>query len=903
MIEMMVTSSVLILVIFLLRRVTRGRISMRFRYALWIVAALRLMLPVAVTDSAMSVMNFLPQGFRETVADWEADGGWHLSGIQGAKNTDATDIREMGGGIAAEERTPISLAEGEVNLSEKEGLENTSARQQEGASDVTGAAESSGSTTARKQPVDMLESQTNGAWMHRALLLVWILGTMLVGGYMITGQIRFVKILHKRRLAVNPEEIPGLFTDRLQKRRMKVYCVKGLASPCLVGRHIYVDTGLPQERQKFIHVLAHEYCHAAQFDSFWAFLRSVLAAVYWFHPLVWAAAFAARQDSELSCDEAVIKLLGEQERFAYGRTLLYLLSCRQGPIDCAGTALTMEGRKRGVKERVNMIARRNGRKKWVAAMVSIIMLLACGCAFTGSRQDETGEQTPGQEKLQEATESRTDRQQVVGDASDKEYERIRNEYEDAMEALDAQEQALEQAQQDAAFWSVLNYQGVMAGRDDSELALDRELDNQKEPPENGWYLICRNEEEKISLYGLYTQEFGPRGIKMLIGEDVNTYDIAWCPSGMNKDSANIRVLEKAEDGLPRRFVFKILSVNTSEQEIWNLYSGFRYDTGSVQLEELTAKMYREWVDRNLSFVVSESGDEVLITYDNDMVLAPLDISAYADQKVEEVLISPNVAGFELDSDIYAGEVSKGQDGYEGVVLHLAVGLKLDGLEGVWFDGLSPLCVQVLCHQEQGDALALQERGFVLQRPKVDMSGELRSPMQSWKLEEIREGTASDTQISDRENHLDRPLVNDEEGHHDLEIIFRDPCPDYDRISAWYGERTNPATGKSEKHNGVDMAAGEGADILAAADGSVFETGFDTVYGNYVVLWHGQSGQMTYYMHCKEVLVSQKDQVKSGDKIATVGQTGMATGSLLHFAVSYEGEWQEPLWGKGQTENE
>ncbi len=61
----------------------------------------------------------------------------------------------------------------------------------------------------------------------------------------------------------------------------------------------------------------------------------------------------------------------------------------------------------------------------------------------------------------------------------------------------------------------------------------------------------------------------------------------------------------------------------------------------------------------------------------------------------------------------------------------------------------------------------------------------------------------------------------------------------------------------------------------------------------MVLWHEDSGQMTYYAHCQDILVSQGDAVAAGEKIATVGQTGRVTGACLHFAVSYEGEWQEP----------
>ena len=217
-----------------------------------------------------------------------------------------------------------------------------------------------------------------------------------------------------------------------------------------------------------------------------------------------------------------------------------------------------------------------------------------------------------------------------------------------MGVIDAQEETLEVMEQEMAFLAALDYQGVMAGKDDGELSLDREIDyqayyeylynmqddaqqeNPENPLENGWYLLCRNEEAGISLYGLYTEEFGCRGIKTLIGEDVNSYDISWCASRMNGYSANIRVLETEENGLPVRFVFKLLTENTSEREIWTLYSGFRYDTGTVQLEELTAQMYQEWIEQYFSFAVSDSNDKILITVDGDMALEPIDISAYQD---------------------------------------------------------------------------------------------------------------------------------------------------------------------------------------------------------------------------------------------------------------------------------
>ncbi len=741
MIEMIITSSVLILVIFLLRKITRGRISMRFRYALWLAVVLRLLLPVPVGSSAVSVWNLLPLSWQETIDVWEEKGGLHLSGNQKA------DIMAADGTL----RGDMASAFQNGFWAAQTGEEHDGSADKEAG---TVAASEPKNKEAKVLPTEMteqkqgagdLESGTDRGYLPGVLRAIWMLGVVTVGGLMAAGQVRFVRILHRRRRIVNKEKLPRILVGRLKKRRLKVYQVKGLASPCLVGRNIYIDAELTEDKQKLVHILAHEYCHAAQSDTLWTFLRCVLVAVYWFHPLVWAAAFAARQDSELSCDETVIRLLGEEERFAYGRTLMYLLTGGQGEIDCAGTALTMEGRKRGIKERVRMIAGKSDRKRWMAAVVLLTMLLACGCAFTGSDRDADGSQMQKDGQLQreeEIQETVPDGQQGTQEDAKKEAERIGKEYEEAVGVIDAQEETLEVMEQEKAFLAVLNYQGVMAGRDDSELSLDREIDyqayyeylynmqddaqqeNPENPLENGWYLLCRNEEAGISLYGLYTEEFGCRGIKTLIGEDVNAYDISWCASRMNEDSANIRVLETEENGLPVRFVFKLLTENTSEREIWNLYSGFRYDTGTVQLEELTAQMYQEWVEQYLSFAVSGSNDKILITVDGDMVLEPIDISAYQDQKIERAMPTFAVTGFDLDSSLYEEGI---YEGYEGVVLYLAVGLKLEGQPEVWFDGLSPLAVQVLCGDQQGKA-------FILQQPRTDETLKLKSLSQRRKLE-------------------------------------------------------------------------------------------------------------------------------------------------------------------------
>jgi len=99
--------------------------------------------------------------------------------------------------------------------------------------------------------------------------------------------------------------------------------------------------------------------------------------------------------------------------------------------------------------------------------------------------------------------------------------------------------------------------------------------------------------------------------------------------------------------------------------------------------------------------------------------------------------------------------------------------------------------------------------------------------------------------------------------------------------------------KMRFHSGIDIPAPEGEVILAAADGTVTETGYDASHGNYLVIDHGD-GLQTMYAHCRNVEVQEGGQVKAGEMLGAVGTTGMSTGPLLHFEVRQDGEVQNPV---------
>ena len=119
-----------------------------------------------------------------------------------------------------------------------------------------------------------------------------------------------------------------------------------------------------------------------------------------------------------------------------------------------------------------------------------------------------------------------------------------------------------------------------------------------------------------------------------------------------------------------------------------------------------------------------------------------------------------------------------------------------------------------------------------------------------------------------------------------------PCPSSRRVTSDYGSRSSPMAGASSNHKGIDIGAAYGADIIAAADGTVKAATHSSSAGNYVMIDHG-GGLYTVYMHASSLLVSEGQKVTAGQVIAKVGSTGISTGNHLHFGVSLNGSYVSP----------
>lgn len=114
-----------------------------------------------------------------------------------------------------------------------------------------------------------------------------------------------------------------------------------------------------------------------------------------------------------------------------------------------------------------------------------------------------------------------------------------------------------------------------------------------------------------------------------------------------------------------------------------------------------------------------------------------------------------------------------------------------------------------------------------------------------------------------------------------------------RISSYFGRRSDPFTGAASNHTGVDLACPQGTSIYSAMSGKVAYVGWSNVFGNYVIINHG-NGYQTLYAHMIKTLAKTGAYVDQGAKIGLVGSTGYSTGPHLHFTVYKNGKLVDPL---------
>jgi murein DD-endopeptidase MepM/ murein hydrolase activator NlpD len=176
----------------------------------------------------------------------------------------------------------------------------------------------------------------------------------------------------------------------------------------------------------------------------------------------------------------------------------------------------------------------------------------------------------------------------------------------------------------------------------------------------------------------------------------------------------------------------------------------------------------------------------------------------------------------------------------------------------------------------------------LQASRADLEGQIRESQS--KLEELEK--QEDQFLKESQAMANKIRSLQSKGNY-IGGKLMWPTPSTRQISSYYGNRMHPILKKYKMHTGIDIAASYGASIVAANKGTVIVAGWQSGYGNTVIIDHG-GGITTLYAHCSRLLVSVGDSVNAGAVIAKVGSTGLSTGPHLHFEVRKNGSTQDPL---------
>ena len=327
MIEWIITSSALIGIVLILRLLLKRRISAKLRYGLWLLVLLRLLIPLSF-PSSLSILNLIPD---DTVPEQPVQ-----TVTAPAPQRPSTEISAF----LPAQPLPTKPIQQAVSIEE----------------------------TPAQTPITP----------KQLLMALWVSGMLVIGSIFVASNIHFALRLKRSR----KETDVSCYVPVYQSTIVSTPCIHGVLFPKLYLPRI------PNDAAQLQHILAHETAHLRQLDHIWSLLRCICFVLHWYNPLVWVAAILSRQDAELACDEEAVRRLGEEQRSAYGQTLIQITCTKNPAKDLFLTASTILVTKKSLKERIVMIAKKQKTTLIALLIVIFTVVIAVGCTFTGADEKD-----------------------------------------------------------------------------------------------------------------------------------------------------------------------------------------------------------------------------------------------------------------------------------------------------------------------------------------------------------------------------------------------------------------------------------------------------------------------------------------------------------------------------------
>ena len=358
------TSCILIGLVLAIRALFGKYISKRIQYALWLLVAIKLIIfPIPWVESSLAIF----------------DGGAEVSFFEKEELYPSLEASV----IAVQTQTVEYIANskpGQVTPFSKEPQVNENV----GTAQNEQIYETSQPAQPAEQANDVLPPKAQSGFNWLILIVVAeVSGAAAAIIYMAYYNLKFRKYLIDNRVSV---DVSNTLFENGREVTIPVYSVEGLPSPCLFGNAIYVSDSIVEEKDKLRHVLAHEYSHYRHGDQIWAVVRCICFALYFWNPLCIIGAYVSKQDCELACDESALLLLGESERISYGRTLIGMIAIKSSVRDGMMIATTMSASKKGLKNRVIQISKKQ--KNIISVCVAAVAFLLVTLIVTSSVKAE-----------------------------------------------------------------------------------------------------------------------------------------------------------------------------------------------------------------------------------------------------------------------------------------------------------------------------------------------------------------------------------------------------------------------------------------------------------------------------------------------------------------------------------
>ena len=322
-----VSGALLLLLILGLKPLYKNKFSKRWQYYIWIVVALRFLLPFTPDTT---IIGSLFEKFDTTAITNE---------------------------IPTNPNVPVPADTG-----------NSKAEPIQTNREIT--------TAAMREPVDK----------YVCLFFIWSALALVLFVRKVTVYQGFIQYIKAGNKEVSDIKILNLLSDCEEKLKIKtrveLSCNPLIASPMLIGffrPRIILPVG-EWEDKELSYIFVHELTHYKQRDMFYKWLIQIVVCVHWFNPFVYLLEKEVNKSCELSCDEKVISILNEKAKREYGDTLISFLKSNNLYKSSLASVTLTEGAEQ-LKERLGAIMKFRKKSKAIIAITAIFTAAVCVCFF------------------------------------------------------------------------------------------------------------------------------------------------------------------------------------------------------------------------------------------------------------------------------------------------------------------------------------------------------------------------------------------------------------------------------------------------------------------------------------------------------------------------------------------